>query len=187
MNNNSSSTINFKSASHVYFYTSDGKRILDDKNVRKCERYLVNQLNNATKLNKVNENLFDTFKKGDKDYQKYSIARSFYEYSKNKAKNIVAIITGNHVTAINYYAKKIGQAKKASGYRKGTLNSYETIQAVKKYNEESTKILNENGIYKDGKRQAFGVIFEPKYQKDGELKELKYVRSAWFDENKVKK
>ena len=61
------------------------------------------------------------------------------------------------------------------------------MQAIRQYNNESAKIVRENGIYKDNKRQAFGVLFEPSYKKDGELKELKYVRSAWFDENKVKK
>ena len=53
-------------------------------------------------------------------------------------------------------------------------------------NKKANQIIKENGIYKDGKRQAFGVVFEPQYKKNGELKDFKYVRSAWFDENKVK-
>ena len=50
MNNDSFNGINFKSASHVYFYTPDGKRIISDKNVKKCERYLVRHLNGAKKI-----------------------------------------------------------------------------------------------------------------------------------------
>ena len=111
MNNNSYSDVNFKSASHVYFYTSDGKRIVDDKNIRKCERYLVRQLNNAKNLKNQNKDLCDTFQKGDKDYKAYSIARSFYEYPKRQFKGIVSIITGKNVADVNIHAKKIGEAK----------------------------------------------------------------------------
>mgnify|MGYP004732883573 FL=1 len=184
MNNNPTSSLNFKSASHVYFFTSDGKRLVDDKNIRKCERYLVRQLNGAKNLKTKNKDLYDTFKKGDKDYTAYSIARSFYEYHKRQYKAIISIITGKNVAEVNIHAKRIGEAKSAS---KGSDNSYETLQAIRRYNDEATKIVRENGIYQGKKRQAFGIIFEPQYKQDGELKELKYVRSAWFDENKVKK
>ena len=78
MNNDSFNGINFKSASHVYFYTPDGKRIISDKNVKKCERYLVRHLNGAKNIKDRNQNLCDTFKKGDIDYKNKSIVRSVY-------------------------------------------------------------------------------------------------------------
>ena len=186
MNNNSYNGINFKSASHVYFYTPDGKRIISDKNVKKCERYLVRHLNGAKNIKDRNQNLCDTFKKGDIDYKNKSIVRSVYEYAKDKTHAFVNIVTGRHVEPLNRLGQQIGEIKRLSQNRVGSNYSFESLDAIGRYYKKASQIIKENGIYKDGKRQAFGVIFEPQYKKNGELKDFKYVRSAWFDENKVK-
>ena len=78
------------------------------------------------------------------------------------------------------------EIKRLSQNRVGSNYSFETLDAIGRYYKKANQIIKENGIYKDGKRQAFGVVFEPQYKKNGELKDFKYVRSAWFDENKVK-
>lgn len=186
MNNDSFNGINFKSASHVYFYTPDGKRIIFDKNVKKCERYLVRHLNGAKNIKDRNQNLCDTFKKGDIDYKNKSIVRSVYEYAKDKTHAFVNIVTGRHVEPLNRLGQQIGEIKRLSQSRVGSNYSFESLDAIGRYYKKANQIIKENGIYKDGKRQAFGVIFEPQYKKNGELKDFKYVRSAWFDENKVK-
>lgn len=186
MNNNNS--VNFRSATHVYFFTSDGKRIISDKNMRTCERYLVRQLNGAKNLKLKNHELVDTFKYdkrqfvGDRDYSFIPKVRSVY----NKAKGYVNIITGKDVRVIDEWGKRIGQAKALSKERTGTTKSFETSDAVKRYNRNAIKFANEHGIYKDGKRQAFGVIFDPKYNRKGELKGFEYNRSGYFDEEFIK-
>ena len=93
MNKNINDTsCNFRSATHVYFFTSDGKRIVTDENMRKCERYLVRQLNKAKNLKIRNQELIDTFTYdkrhniGDKDYYNISRVRSVYEYAKDRTK-----------------------------------------------------------------------------------------------------
>lgn len=187
MNNNSSyNCINFKAASHVYFYTPEGKRIISDKNVRKCERYLVRHLNGSKSLKTRNQDLCDTFKKGDIDYKNKSLVRSVYEYTKDKTHYFVNIITGHHVEPLHKLGQQIGEIKRLSKDRVGSPYSIESFDVIGRYYKKANQIIKENGIYKDGKRQAFGVVFEPQYKKNGELKDFKYIRSAWFDENKVK-
>lgn len=185
MDNINCSNVNFTSSAHVYFYTKEGKRIVSDQNVRKCERYLVRQLNNAKNLKEKNYDLADTFKRGDVDYQYYPVVRSVYERTKTGVKNFVNIVTGKDVKRVDYYAKEIGKMKRLSRERIGINKSFETSYATDRYFTNAIRIADESGIYKNGKRQAFGVVFEPQYKKNGELKDFKYVRSAWFDENKV--
>ncbi len=190
MNNNNS--VNFRSATHVYFFTSDGKRIISDKNMRTCERYLVRQLNGAKNLKSKNQELVDTFKYdkkhgiGDYDYYCNPKVRSVYEVLKERTKGYVNIITGRHTEDVDKWGKEIGKAKKMSKDRTGSKNSFETLEAVRIYNQKAPQFADKHGIYKDGKRQAFGVIFDPKYNRKGELKGFEYNRSGYFDEEFIK-
>lgn len=183
-----SNNIHFGAATHVYFFTPDGKRIISDKNMRTCERYLVRQLNGAKNLKSKNQELVDTFKYdkrqyvGDRDYSFIPKVRSVY----NKVKGYVNIITGKDVKVVDEWGKRIGQAKALSRERTGSTKSFETADAIQRYNRNAIKFANEHGIYKDGKRQAFGVIFEPKYNQKGELKGFEYNRSGYFDEGFIK-
>ena len=182
----------FKSTTRIYFYTNDGKRILSDSNVRKCERYVVRQLNGAKNLKEKNIDLINTFKfdtnknVGDKNYFYHPVVRSFYNKLKGQAQGFVNLFSGNDVNKIDSLGKEIGKSKKMSKEIIGSTKSFETSYAIDRYYTNASKLVDSNGIYKDENRQAFGVIFEPKYKKDGTLKEFKYVRSGYFDENKVR-
>ena len=57
--------------------------------------------------------------------------------------------------------------------------------SIDKYNRNSNKLAQEVGIYKDGKRQAFAVVFDPTFKKNGDHKGFEYVRSFYFDESKL--
>ena len=156
--------------------------------MRKCERYLVRHLNGAKNLKNRNQELVETFKYdkkhfvGDKDYSFISKVRSVYD----KAKGYVNIITGKDVKKVNEWGKRIGEAKALSKERTGTTKSFETYEAVKQYNKKAIKYSEEHGIYKDGKRQAFGVVFKPEYNRNGNLTGFEYQRSGYFDENIIK-
>ncbi len=188
MNNNVNNNLNFGAATHVYFFTPEGQRIVSDANMRKCERYLVRHLNGAKNLKNRNKDLVDTFKYdkkhfvGDKDYSFISKVRSVYD----KTKSYVNIITGKDVKKVNEWGQRIGEAKALSKQRTGSVRSFETYDAIRQYNKNALKYSEEHGIYKDGKRQAFGVIFDPKYNKNGELKGFEYNRSGYFDEEFIK-
>lgn len=180
--NNNSSNVNFGATTHVYFYTNNGNRIISPKNMRKCERYLVRQLNGAKNLKTRNEELVDTFKAGDYEYKIQPQCRSFYE----RAKGLVNIITGKDKKLMDSWGKEIGKAKRLSKEVTGSTRSFETKYATDLYNHKGSNLVKNNGIYRNGERQAFGICFEPVLNKKGELKEFKYVRSAWFNESKVK-
>ncbi len=188
MNNNINNNINFGATTHVYFFTNDGKRIVSDENMRKCERYLVRQLNGAKNIKNRNKELVDTFRYdkkhfvGDKDYSFISKVRSVYD----KTKAYVNIITGHDVKKVDEWGKKIGEAKALSKLRTGSVRSFETHDAINQYNRKALKYSEEHGIYKNGKRQAFGIIFNPKYNKKGNLTGFEYNRSGYFDEDFIK-
>lgn len=184
---------NFGSATHVYFYTNNGKRIVQDENIRTCTRYLVRQLNSAKNLKSKNQNLADTFiydaKQGigDTDYKQVRKVRSVYEYAKERIKGYVNIITGKDVATVDEWGKEIGKAKSIAKERTGSTDSFETAYSVDRYSKKATQFADNHGIYKDGKRQAFGVIFEPQYKKNGDLKGFEYVRSGYFNEDLISK
>lgn len=188
MNNQINSTTNFGAATHVYFYTTDGKRIVSDENIRKCQGYLVRQLNRAKNLKEVNNELIDTFKYdskrniGDADYVAMPVVRSVYEHAKERMKGFVNLITGKDTEYVNELGKEIGIAKRTAKERTGNTKSFETSYFVDRYNKNAPEFADKKGIYKDGKRQAFGIIFEPQYKKNGELKGFKYNRCGYFDE-----
>ncbi|MGN1153159.1 MAG: hypothetical protein ACI4S3_03950 [Candidatus Gastranaerophilaceae bacterium] len=184
-------TTNFGSATHVYFFTKEGRRIVSDKNVRTCTRYLVRQLNGAKNLKSRNTNLVDTFtydakqQVGDTDYRNLPKVRSVYEYINNKFTGYINIITGKDVKTVDKFGSEIGKAKHIAKERTGSTKSFETTYSIDKYNRNSTKLAQETGIYKDGKRQAFAVVFDPTFKKNGDHKGFEYVRSFYFDESKL--
>jgi len=182
----------FGSATNVYFYTTDGKRILSDENIRRCERYVLKHINYANNTPKRNTNLVGTLeydrKVGvrDVDYSFRHMARSFYKFMKSKSTGFVTLITGGDVDIVNQEAKKIGKAKRVAKNITGNTRSFETSYSTNLYLSAAEKISEKRGIYKNGIRQAFGVLFNPVYNKKGKLKNFEYVRSGYFDESKVK-
>ncbi len=182
----------FGSATNVYFYTTDGKRILSDENIRKCERYVLKHINYANKPKERNINLVSTLEYDRKanvrdiDYSFMHVARSFYKFVKSQSAGFVTLITGNDVNIVNQEAKKIGKAKHIAKDITGGTQSFETSYSTGLYLSAAEKISERRGIYRNGARQAFGVLFNPILNKNGKLKKFEYVRSGYFDESKVK-
>ncbi len=183
--------VNFGSAVRAYFFTPDGKRIITDKNIRKCQRYVIRQLNNAKNLKSKNQELVDTFRFDKRqgtenyDYSRVPKVRSVYEYAIERAKGFVNIICGKDTERVDALGKEIGKAKHISLVRTGSKKSFETSYTARQYHRRAPEIADEIGIYKDGKRQAFGVVFDPKYKKNGELKGFEYNRCGYFDEESL--
>jgi len=182
----------FGSATNVYFYTTDGKRILSDENIRKCERYLIKHVNYANNTPKRNIDLVHTLERDNKanvsdiDYSIMHVARSFYKFVKSQSAGFVTLITGNDVDVVNQEAKKIGKAKHLAKNLTGGTQSFETSYSANLYNLAAEKVAEKRGIYRSGGRQAFGILFNPILNKNGQLKKFEYVRSGYFDESKVK-
>src|SRR5574344_540449 len=100
--NNRYSNKSFGSATNVYFYTTEGKRILNDDNIRKCERYVVRNLNCS---NNIKHGVQDV------DYLFNHVARSFYSFAKNKSAGFVTLLSGKDARDVSEVAKGIGISK----------------------------------------------------------------------------
>ena len=79
----------------------------------------------------------------------------------------------------------IGKAKNMSKLKTGSTRSFETQDAVMRYAKNAPEYVEKQAVYKDGKRMAFGVCFEPQYKKNGELKGFKYHHAGFFPEERV--
>lgn len=188
----------FKAGYHVYFYTTDGKRIVSDENMKKCLHYMEAHLNGSKRVKVKNQDLIDTFKfgrkdtggnytGGDKDYYNISKIRSVIDNTKDKVQGFINIVTGKDVKEIETkYGKNIGKAKHISLKRAGTTQTFETKDAVTRYIDNAPAYAESKAVYKNGERQAFGIAFTPQYTKAGKLKGFEYHHSGFFDESKVK-
>lgn len=190
---------NFKAGYHMYFYTPEGKRIVSDENMRKCVHYVEAHLNNAKRVQgKRNMDLVDTFRfgqvgkdgqriGGDRDYYYNNKIRTIIDNTVDRVQGFMNVVTGGDVNVVaQKYGKRIGKAKSVSLRRTGSTDSFETSHAVSQYIGNAPEYAESRAVFKDGKRMAFGVIFQPVLNKKGEVKRFDYVRSGFFDEAKVK-
>ena len=197
VNNNSTS---FGAGYHLYFYTTDGKRIVSDENMKKCLHYVEAHLNGAKRVQgKRNKDLIDTVcfgqvgkdgKRigGDKDYLEIPVIRAVIDKTKDKVQGFINIVTGYDAKEVsNVYGKAIGKAKHVSKKRTGSTNSFETSYSVKRYINKAPDYAESKAVYKDGKRMALGVAFTPIYtKKSHKLKGFEYHHAGFFDESLVK-
>ena len=195
-----SNSINFGAGYHVYFYTTDGKRIVSDANMKKCIHYMEAHLNGSKRVKTPNTDLIDTFKfgqvdkstgkriGGDYDYWNISKIRTVIDNTKDKVQGFMNIVTGKDVNVVNErYGKAIGKAKNVSIRRAGTTATFETRDAVGRYVENAPQYAEKKAVYKDGERRAFGIAFTPIYNKKGNLKGFEYHHSGFFNESAVEK
>lgn len=199
MNNTiNTSNPNFGASYHTYFYTTDGKRILSEPNMKKCLHYMEAHLNGSKRLKTRNQDLVDTMKfgqmskagnriGGDSDYLYNNKIRAVFDKAKQKFQGFVTIVTGHDVDVVNKnYGKPIGVAKRMSKEKTGSTRSFETSDAVLRYSKKATEYAENKAVYKNGDRVAFGVCFTPVYnKKTGALKGFEYHHSGFFNENKV--
>ena len=155
-------------------------------------------LNNSKRVKVKNQDLIDTFKfgqkdkngnytGGDKDYYYVPKIRSVIDNTKDKIQGFMNIVTGKDVKIVeDRYGKNIGKSKRTGLLRAGTTNTFETNHAVKQYVQNAPEYAESQAVFKDGKRMAFGIAFEPQYKKNGEIKGFTYHHSGFFDEANVK-
>lgn len=190
---------NFGASYHTYFYTTDGRRIVSEQNMKKCLHYVESHLNGSKRVKNYNHDLIDTMKfgqklpdgtrrGGDADYLYISKIRAVFDKTKKNVQGFVNIVTGKDVDLVNEkFGKPIGRAIRESKEKTGFMRSFETKDALNRYSKLAPKFAESKAVYKDGERQAFGICFTPVYnKKTGELKEFKYHHSGFFDESKVK-
>ncbi|GEM_PF-4399959 len=200
MNISGNNNTSFGSGIHVYFYTQDGKRILSDKNMKKCIHYMEAHLNGSKRVKVKNQDLIDTFKfgqkdkttgqriGGDRDYYNIPHIRTVLDNTKNKVEGFIRVVTGKDSKFVSdNFGKQIGKAKGFSKRRSGSTDSFETSYAVNRYIEKASEHAEKYPVMRNGERQAFGMMIKPtKVDSEGNIQKFDYIRSGYFDEKKVK-
>ena len=187
----------FGAGYHMYFYATDGSRIISEQNMKKCLHYVEAHLNGSKRVKVHNQDLINTMKfgqilpsgkrlGGDKDYFYYPKIRAVFDKEKTKSEGFINVLTGKDVDVVNKtYGKPIGKAKRMSIEKTGSSRSFETLDAVSRYAKNAPEYAEQQAVYRDGKRMAFGVCFEPQYKKNGELKGFQFHHAGFFPEDKV--
>ncbi len=175
-------SLSFKGYVPVKFYAKNplnGKysRVIKHENLRKCQGYIVRNLNGTAKKNK-NEDFVDFYSQHDKDYEEYPFVMSMYDEGKYQ-EPVIYMITGRDADKAKELAKPVGIAKGESMEHLGNTKSFEAKYAARSYfnniryflNKCCNRLKNENN-----KDLTLRVFFEPEYtKKTKELKGFKYV------------
>ena len=166
--------ISFGNYIPVIFYarnplTKQFNLIHDKEDIRKCQSFVVRNLNHTAK-NMKNDEFVKRFKEIDKDYEKNSVVRSIYDTEKPA----VYMVTGNDTNRVNEMGKELRVKKNEAREREGKAYGYSHNRINREYFEKTRHFLkhickrvqNENG-----EKLTLEVFFEPKYTK----KEHKFI------------
>lgn len=185
MNIKSNSTVSFKGYVPVKYMAKDDETgrylpVTSDKLVRKCQNFVVRNLNGTAQKN-FNEDFVELYKKYDKDYARTPIVHSVYD----KRLPIVHMVTGADVQTVENFAKPVGIAKGAAMDSIGRSSSFEASMASRNYFKnvrafiqgQCKRLKSENG-----KNLSLVVYFDPKYTRTDKLKGLDYAGALFTEE-----
>ncbi|MCD7879791.1 MAG: hypothetical protein LUG16_07660 [Candidatus Gastranaerophilales bacterium] len=180
-------TTSFKRYVPISYYAKNPNddnytRIVKNQNIRKCQRFVVSNLNSTAKNNK-NEEFINYYRKHDPDYRRVPAVRSVYDENKP----VVYLVTGSDVDRVDLMGKEIGKAKRESIDKLGHSKSFEARSAVSNYfNGVKDFLKNSCTRLKSANNEnlSLKVYFEPKYNKKNELVKFNYM-GAEFTEDEI--
>ena len=168
-------------------YSPLRKKNNDSKNIRKCQRYIVSNLN--SKQAPKEPGFVGFYSSVDKDYSAVKAAYSYYDDENSK----VYMFTGRDVDTVKEMAKPIGLASAQALDLYGNTNSPEVKEAKKNYYKNMKSFVRKNTNFlrsPDGRRLALRVYFDPIfYQKGknkGNLKDLQFVGARFVYDATIK-
>lgn len=168
----------FKAYVPVTYYAKNpetGKysRVVKEQNLKKCQRFIISNLNNTAK--RFKDDLFvECYKRFDDDYTKNPTAKSFYDEDNAR----VFLITGNDADKIQEFAKPIGIAKGEAMDKIGHSKSYEASLASRIYFHEVQSYLKNTARQlraQDGTKLEMRAFFNPTYTKKGKHTGFQFV------------
>ena len=189
--------ISFKGIMPVEFYAKNPKTgkyvpVVKPENVKKCQNYVVKNLN-GTKKPAVNDEFVRAYREVDKDYAKVPVVKSYYDKKAPKITSLdqeapyyVYLITGTHVDGAEKLGKELGMAKKDAFEATGKKDSPMARHAQKSYAdsmEKYVKKLTPRIKDENGDKMFMRVFFEPKYTKKGDLKDFEFKRAIFWGED----
>ncbi len=177
--------ISFKGYVPVKFYARNPKngkfsRVIRHENLRKCQSFVVRNLNGTAK-NQRNQEFIDYYKKYDSDYRNIPYVTSVYDETKDKDP-VIYMITGKDVDTAKQLAKPVGRAKGDSVTKLGHSKSFEArLESNYYFNNIKAFIKRQCRRLKtsDNQNLTLNVFFNPIYNKKQELKGFEYVTAQF--------
>lgn len=180
-------TPSFKAYIPITYYavnpeTGKYSRVVKDENVKKCQRFIISNLNNTAK--RFKDDLFvECYKRFDNDYVKNPVAKSLYDEDNAR----VFLITGDDADKVQSFAKPIGKAKGEAMDKIGHSKSYEASLASRMYFHEVKSYLKNTARQiraQDGTRLEMRAFFNPTYTKKGKHTGFQFVGFQMVADNK---
>ena len=144
---------------------------------------MVRNLNGTAKKAKSDE-FVKFYKEFDSDYRNIPKVASIYD----KDSPTVYMVTGKDVDAVKNSAKKVGVAKGQSMDYFGHSHSFEAKLAARSYFDSVKNFINRHckrvKSPSTGGNMTLEVLFEPKYNKKGDVKSLDYVNARLVTDKK---
>ncbi len=183
MNIQSVCPVSFKSYVPVYHKkfnpkTGEYDLITDQKEIRKCQRFVVSNLNHS-KNGKKDATFVRMFAGKDPDYRYLNVVQSVYD----DHLPVVHMATGKDVDAIKSFAKNVGIAKSSAIDAYGTSRTAETSRVATDYFSKAKRHLFTRARRlksPDGDKQGLEVYFKPIYKRNGEQKDLIYEKAEFI-------
>ena len=169
--------ISFKGCIPVEFYARHPRTgfyvpVLKQENIRKCQSFVVRNLNNPDGKNS-NKDFINKYRQIDKDYSKNPIVASVYE----KDAPIVHMATGYDAMIIKEMGKNLGKSKKEVFEETGETYSSETRFLARKYFQDARNYIKKMCTRvkdKDGAKLKMSVYFNPIYGYEKKVKKFEY-------------
>ena len=181
--------ISFKGCIPVEYYAKNPKTnryvpIVQEQNVKKCQRYVVGNLNGTIAIDKRNDVFVSLYKKIDKDYAKTPIARAHYDKYAPIPKTIhekthyyTYLFTGSDTDKIKQLGKQLGKEKTDIFEATGEKDNGEIRQAQRRYRAGIKDLINRLcPRVKDelNNKLVMRMFFTPIYDKKGNLSDFKF-------------
>ena len=181
------SNLNFNGYIPVRYYEKENSedkaaRIVSQKNIKKCQGYIVRNLNGTSK--DINQDFVKLYGAHDKDYKKYPHVRSYYPGNSP----VAYLVTGYDADEMDKLAKPIGIAKGEAKHCTGNSRSYESRSAVRTFYKDAESFLKHscNRVKsEDGEKYILNILVKPVYNKKNELKKFEFQEAKFTKETKA--
>jgi len=191
--------ISFKGCMPMEFYAKYERTgayvpVVKPENVRRCQNFVVRNLNDTAGTNKSDEFVHE-YAKVDADYRQRRSARSVHDKRAPIIKSIheklpfyAYLITGDDVDDIDLLGRQLGYDKKDIFERTGLINNSEVKSANKNYRNGIRNIIEKiSHRIKDenGNKLVMQVYFTPVHNRKGELVKFKYDKVNFYPQEEI--
>ena len=187
--------VSFRGCIPVEFYARYPKTnkyvpIVKPRNVKKCQSFVVRNLNKTLKEENRTTEFVEIYKSVDKDYARTPSVRSYFDKYVPVAQKMsdpyfpsVYLFTGNDIDKANEIGRNLGEIKSDIFERTGQKDNAEVERAKRHYHNQMKKLFDKicsRVRDEQGNDLTLRVFFEPKYKKNGEFKKFEYKHATFY-------